>query len=108
MKFPVVLVREIQRVGGGRLRHDDARTLGDEAERFHHVEAGAERADVAEVAARNDDDVRHRPVELLDDFNAHRFLAFEPQAVHRVRQVDAFFHREPLHDGHAAVEVRVQ
>ena len=55
-----------------------------------------------------DDDVGHLPVELLDDLERQRLLAFEPQAVHRVGEVDAFLRREPLHDRHAAVEVGVE
>ena len=37
-----------------------------------------------------------------------RLLPFEAQRVHRVGQVDAAVGGEPLHDGHAAVEVGVE
>ena len=108
MKFPVVLVREVERIRRGGLRDDDARALGDEPERLHHVEARAKRADVSEIAARDDDDVGHRPVELLHDLDADGLLSLEAQAVHRVGEVDAFFDRQPLHDRHAAIEVGVE
>ena len=55
LEVPAALVGEVERVRRRRLGHDDAGPLGDDAERLHHVEAGAERADVAEVAARDDD-----------------------------------------------------
>ena len=54
------------------------------------------------------DDVGHFPVELLHDLDRQRLLSLEAQAVHRVRQVDALFRREALHDRHAAVEVGVE
>ena len=50
----------------------------------------------------------HFPVELLHDLDRQRLLAFEPQAVHRVGEVDALFLGQPLHDRHAAVEVGVE
>ena len=94
LELPVVLVGQIQRVGGGGLRDDDSRALRDETERLHHVEARAERADVSEVPAGNDDDVGHRPVELLHDLDADGLLSLEPQAVHRVGEVHALFDRQ--------------
>ena len=89
LEVPVALVGQVAAGWPPRLRDDDARPLADDAERFEHVEAGAERADVAEIAARDDHDVGHLPVELLDDLDGDRLLAFEPQAVHRVGQVHA-------------------
>ena len=84
----------------GRLRH--------EAQLAQHVQPGAERADVAEVAARDDDPVGHLPVELLHDLDAHGLLTFDAQRVHAVGQVHAFLVGQPLHDGHAVVEVAVE
>ena len=46
-------------------------------------------ADVAEVAAGNDDQVRHLPVELLHDLDADGLLPLEAQRVHRVGEVEA-------------------
>ena len=108
MEFPVVLVREVERIRGSGLCDDDARTLRDEAERLHHVEARAKRAHVSEISAWDDDDVGHRPVELLHDLDADGLLSFEAQAVHRVREVDALLDRQPLHDRHAAVEIGIE
>ncbi len=67
-----------------------------------------QRRGVAEVAARQDDPVGHLPVELLDDLDADRLLAFEAQRVHRVGEVDHALGREALDDLHAAVEVGIQ
>ena len=54
------------------------------------------------------DDVGNLPVELLDDLERQRLLAFEPEAVHRVGEIDAALCGQPLDDRHAAVEVRVE
>ena len=90
-EIPSCSCSQVERIRRCGLRDDDARPLGDEAERLHHVEPGAKRADVAEIAARDDDDVGHRPVELLHDLDADGLLSLEAQAVHRVREVDALF-----------------
>ena len=90
------------------LRHAEPREARDEAELAHHLEAGVERRGVAEVAAREDDPVGRLPVELLDDLDRHRLLPLDPERVHRVREVDEASARELLHDGHAAVEVRLE
>ena len=78
-RLEVLQVRAIERVGVLGLRHDDARQLLDEAEVAHHQQALAERADVAEVAAGDDDPVRHLPVELLHDLDADGLLPFDAQ-----------------------------
>ena len=80
----------------------------DQAEVAHHHQAFAERGDVAEIAARDDDHVRRFPVELLDDFDAHGLLALDPQRVHRVGQINRFVLGDFLHQLHAAVEIGVQ
>ena len=107
-ELPVRFVGGIQRVGGFCLRDDDPRPLGDESELQHHVEAGGDGADVAEIAAGEDDDIRDLPVELLHDLERQRLLTFEAEAVHRVGEVDAFFGGQALNDRHAAVEVGVE
>jgi hypothetical protein len=48
------------------------------------------------------------PYPSCRDFDRDRLLAFEPEAVHRVGEVDARVDRQPLHDPHAAVEIRVE
>ena len=108
LERPVRQIRGVERVGGLRLRDDDPRALGDEPELEHHLEARGDRADVPEVAAGQDHDVGHLPIELLNDLERQRLLAFEPEAVHRVGEIHALFGGEPLHDGHAAVEVGVE
>jgi hypothetical protein len=51
----------------------------DQAEFAHHEEAGAEGGDIAQVAARDDDDVRGLPIELLEDFDPDGLLAFDAE-----------------------------
>jgi hypothetical protein len=67
-------VGAVQGVGGGGLRDADARQLLDQPQLVHHREAGAQRADVAQVAARDHDPVGHAPVELLDHLDRHGLL----------------------------------
>ena len=107
-RLEVLQVRAVKRIGPLGLRDDDARQFGNQAEVFHHHQALAERGHVAEVAAGNDHHVGHLPVELLDDFDAHRFLALDPQRIHRVRQVKRFVLGDFLDQPHAAVEVGVE
>ena len=60
----------------------------------HHVEAGAERAHVAEVAAGDDDHVGHRPSRTAATISMRDgLLALDAQAVHRVGEVDALVFR---------------
>ena len=73
---------------------------------FMVITKGAGR--IAEVAARNDHPIRHFPIELLDDLDPDGLLTFDPQAVHRVRQVDAVALGHLLHDLHAAIEIGVE
>jgi hypothetical protein len=91
-----------------RFPEDQARIPTDEPEVVHHLETGEQCRGVAEVAARNDDPVRHFPVELLHDLYGHGLLSFDAQRVHRVGEIDEAFHGEALNDRHAAVEVRVE
>ena len=57
------------------LRADHARHLVDEAHFLAHLEALVEGVDVAQVASRDDDPVRHLPVKLLTDLNGSSLLA---------------------------------
>ena len=107
-RFKAVFERAVKRIGVFRLRNDDAGQLGNQAEVAHHHQPLAERGNIAEVAAGNDDDVRRLPVELLDDFDADRLLAFHAQGIHRVGQVERFVLGDFLHQLHAAVKIRVQ
>ena len=107
-RFKMPLIRAVKRVCPLGLGDDDARQFRDEAEVLHHPQPFAERGDVAEVAAGNDDDIRHFPVELLDDFDADGLLAFDPEGVHRIGQVKGFVLGDFLDEFHAAVEVGVE
>src|SRR5262245_50523339 len=91
-------IRAIQRFGILGLGHSDARQLLDQAEVAHHEEALAERADVAEVAARNHDPVRNLPIELLHELDGDRLLALDAQAVHRVGEIDRALLGDLLHE----------
>src|SRR5690606_41695704 len=48
------------------------------------------------------------PAKLLDHFYPHGFLAFESQRVHGVGQVHKAFLRQPFHNRHAPIEIRIQ
>ena len=52
------------------------------------IEALGDRADVPKVAARDEHPIGHLPVELLEDLDRDRLLSLDPQAVHRVREID--------------------
>ena len=56
-----LLVRQVQRVGIVGLRAHQARQPVDEPQVLAHLEALVEGVDVAQVAARDDDPVRHLP-----------------------------------------------
>ena len=99
---------QIKRVGVLRLGDRDAGQLLNEAELAHHQEALAEGADIAEVAAGDDDPIGDFPPELLYQLDGHGLLAFDPQAVHRIGQINVALCRDLLHESHAAVEIRVQ
>ncbi len=45
---------------------------------------------------------------MLDDLDGNRFLPFDAQAVHRIREINVFVFGDFLHRRHAAVEVGVQ
>ena len=102
-----VLVGLVERVGRLGLGHADAGQRRDDAQLLHHRQARAQGADVAQVAAGDDDPVGRVPVELLHDLDRHRLLPLEAQRVHAVGQVDALLGRQPLHQRHAVVEVAV-
>ena len=65
-------------------------------------------ADISQIADRYDDPIRNLPIELATDFNANRFLAFDPQAVHRICEVDGIVLGNFLNDFHAAIKVGVE
>ncbi len=58
-----------------RLCANHARHLVDEAHFLAHLETLVEGVDVAQVASRDDDPVRHLPVKLLTDLNGSSLLA---------------------------------
>lgn len=49
----------------------------------------------------------HLPIELLYDLNGSCLLALQPQAVHRVCQVDGVLCSDLLDEAHAAIEISV-
>ena len=65
----------------------------------------AERTGVAEVAAGDDDPVRDLPAQGLDDAVHDRLLAFEPEGIERVEQIQAQTLADGLDLAHAVVEV---
>ena len=65
----------------------------------------AERADVAQVAARHDDPVGHLPAQGLEHAVHDRLLPFEPERIDAVDQIDAELAGHLLHALHGVVEV---
>ena len=55
----------------------------------------AERAGVAQVAAGHDDPVGHFPAQALEHAVHDRLLAFQPEGIDAVDQVDAQLARRP-------------
>ena len=74
----VTEIGPVQRVGALRLRHDNSRQAGDQAQVFHQQQPFAQGRDIPEVPAGNDNHIRRFPIELLDDFDAHGLLSLHP------------------------------
>jgi hypothetical protein len=72
-----------------RLHDGDVGALGEQSQVVQLAQGFAVRAAIAEVAARHDDAVGRLPAALLQQLHHHRLLAFEPEGVHRVEDVDA-------------------
>ena len=87
---------------------DDARDAVDEAHGLAVFEALGESTDVTEVTARDNHGVRNGPTEFLADFRRNSLLAFDAEAVHGVREVNAVVLRDFLNNLHATVKVRVE
>mmetsp|Transcript_4966 Transcript_4966/g.18033 ORF Transcript_4966/g.18033 Transcript_4966/m.18033 type:complete len:237 (-) Transcript_4966:1041-1751(-) len=83
-RFPTILVRAVKRVGVVRLRDHHTRKAINKSEILAHLETLEESINVTEVTTRNDDVIRHFPVELLENFNSRRLLPFKTQRVQRV------------------------
>ena len=77
-------VAEIERVGRCGLGDTNARTLRNQPEFEHHVEALAQSADVAQIPAGNDHPIGNFPVKLLHHFDGDGLLSLDAQAVHAV------------------------
>ena len=78
-----------------------------EAQLHAHLEALVEGVDVAQVASRDDDPVRHLPVKLLADLYGSRLLTLKPQAVHGIGEVYGG-RRSDLLQGDSASDSRVE
>ena len=103
-----VLVALVERIGFGRLRRHQPGHLVDDVQFVEQLEPFVSGADVAQVAHRQNDPIRHLPIKLAHNFDAHRLLPFDAQAVHRVGQVDAVVLGQLLDDAHTAVKIGVQ
>ena len=79
----------MERVRPGGVDDGQARDRSDQAELEQFDERLAEGADVAEIAAGDDDPVGDFPVEGLEDAVHDGLLAFEAEGVDAVDQVDA-------------------
>ena len=94
----------IERIRVFGLGDDDARDAVDEAHGLAVFKAFGECAHVAEVAARDNHGVGDGPTHFLADFRRNGFLAFDAEAVHGVREIDAVVFRDFLDNLHAAVQ----
>ena len=101
-------VGAVERVRIFGLSDNDTRDAVDEAHGLAVFEALGECAYVAEVTARDNHGVRNGPAEFLADFRRNGFLAFDAEAVHGVREVNAVVLCDFLDNLHATVKVRVE
>ena len=90
------------------LGDDDARDAVDEAHGLAVFKAFGECAHVAEVAALDNHGVGDGPTHFLADFRRNGFLAFDAEAVHGIREIDAVVFRDFLDNLHASVKVGVE
>ena len=84
----VLLEELIQRVRAGGIDDRQTRDAIDEAQLFQLGERLAERARVAEVPARHHDPIGDFPVQTFEHSEHDRLLAFQPERVHAVAQVN--------------------
>ena len=89
----------------GRIDHGEARHAGDQPEILELDQGLAESARIAEIAAGNDDPVGHLPAQALEDAKDDGLLAFEPEGIDRVHQVDAEAVGDLPHALHRVVEI---
>ena len=91
--------------GAGRVDHRQAGDPVDQAEVLELDEGLAECARVAQVAAGNDDPVGDLPAHPFQDAVHDRFLAFEPERIDRVHEVDVEAAGDLADALHGVVEV---
>ncbi len=103
-----VAIAPVERVGLAGLGGHQPRHLVDDAQVHEQPQPLVQRADIAQIADRNHDPVRHFPIELAHDLDSDRLLALDADTVHRVGQVQAAVLGDLAHDTHAAVKVGVQ
>lgn len=92
-------------VGAAGVDDGEARDFVDEAEVAEFLEGFAEGGAVTEVAAGDDDPVRHVPGEAFEDAVHDGFLAFEAEGIDGVHEVEAELGGDVAHAAEAGVEV---
>src|SRR5262249_33595378 len=100
-------VSTIQGICAFCLGADEPRQPVNHAQVAHQQKTAADRRDVPQITARNDNEVRNLPAQLLNNFEADRLLTFNPKRIHGIRQIDRLVLRDLLNDLHATVEIRV-
>ena len=90
------------------LRARNPRQLVNHAELQHHEKTEAERGDVAQVAARNDNPIRHLPIKLLHYLNADSFLPLNSERINGIGEVKILAGSEFLDNLHAAIKIGFQ
>jgi hypothetical protein len=99
------LVQLVQRIGAARVDHGQPRQAVDQSQAVQFRKRFAEGARVAQVAARHHDPVGHFPTQRLEHPVHDRLLAFEPERVDAVDQIDAQIARDLLDPDHRVVEI---
>ena len=98
-------VEFVKRVGAAGVDHGDTGDAVDQSVTFEFGEGFAEGAAVSEVTAGHDDPIGDFPAEGLEDAEHDRFLAFEPERVDAIDEVDAEFTGDLSDADHRVVEV---
>ncbi len=81
-------VQFVQRVGAGGIDDGQAWNAGDQSMFLQFHERFAKRAAVAQVSAGNNDPIGNFPTQCFQDAEHDRLLAFQPERIDAVDQVD--------------------
>ena len=103
-----VEIAEIERVGLGCLGDGNARQLVYKPHFLSLDKPLPQGADIAQVAARDNDPIGDLPVKLLQQLNGYGLLPFNAERVHRVGEINLVAAADFLHQSHAPIEISAQ